>query len=63
MASLSDTLQSLLKATKEAQEVLHQLHPNHYHVSVGVGICEWHPCKRLREAIQLADRQTGAQER
>jgi len=45
-------LASLREAAEQALDALHQLHPQQFHISVGRGICEWLPCKRLREALE-----------
>ena len=44
----------MLEAMKIGLDALHAFHPQ-YPIPVGVGICEWIPCKQLREAIALAE--------
>ena len=45
----------MLASSKEALQALHQLHPQQERIPVGVGICEWAPCRQLREAIAIAE--------
>ena len=49
---------ALLAAAKAVQDALHQFHPQHDRIPVGKGICEWGPCKQLREAIAAAEGRT-----
>lgn len=44
----------LVEALEEAWDVLHQVHPNPSHIPIGKGICEWGPCKKLGESLDLA---------
>ena len=47
-------LKILLEAAEVAGDALHQFHPPKERTPVGKGICEWGPCKRLRDAIAQA---------
>ena len=53
--ALKPRYDTLLEAAKAAWEVIHHLHSQQYHMSVGKGICEWKPCADLRKAIALGE--------
>lgn len=60
---LENSHAALLAAAKGAQECLHEFHPQQHHIPVGKGICEWEPCRRLREAIAAVERDKAQEEK
>jgi len=44
----------VVEAATQAWEALHQFHPPQERIPIGKGLCQWRPCKELREAIKAA---------
>lgn len=49
---------ALVEKAEAALDALHEFHPNPHPTPIGVGICDWRPCRQLREALELAKEAT-----
>ena len=49
----------LIEAALLASDALHQFHPAQHQIPVGKGVCEWGPCRQLRESIAKARKPVG----